>query len=64
VDPYFFAIAHAGLGETDEVFRQLADAARRRSSWITSLPVDPKFAYLRADPRYLGLLKTLKLPVK
>jgi predicted Zn-dependent protease len=64
VDPYFFAIAHAGLGETDEVFRQLAHAARMRSGWITSLPVDPKFAGLRADPRFLGLLAMLKLPPK
>jgi predicted Zn-dependent protease len=64
VDPYFFAVAHVGLGETDEVFRQLALAARARSSWIPSLPVDPKFAGLRADPRFLGLLATLKLPAK
>ncbi len=64
VDPYFFAVAHVGLGETDEVFRQLALAARARSSWIPTLPVDPKFAGLRTDPRFLGLLATLKLPAK
>ena len=64
VDPYFFAIAHAGLGETDEVFRQLAHAARMRSGWITSLPVDPKFAGLRSDPRFLDLLAMLKLPAR
>jgi tetratricopeptide (TPR) repeat protein len=64
IDPYFFAMAHVGLGQTDEVFRQLADAARMRSGWITSLPMDPKFAGLRADPKFLGLLATLKLPAK
>ena len=64
IDPYFFAIAQLGLGETDEAFRQLALAARARSSWIPSLPVDPKFSSLRADPRFLGLLALLKLPTK
>jgi Tfp pilus assembly protein PilF len=64
IDPYFFAIAHAGLGEADEVFRHLALAAGVRSTWIPSLPVDPKFAGLRADPRFLGLLAMLKLPPK
>jgi predicted Zn-dependent protease len=64
VDPYFLAMAYAGLGETDEVFSQLAEAARVRSGWITSLPIDPKFAGLRTDPRFLGLLATLKLPAR
>jgi TolB-like protein/tetratricopeptide (TPR) repeat protein len=64
IDSYFFAIANVGIGETDEVFRELALAARARSVWIPSLPVDPKFAPLRSDPRFLGLLATLKLPPK
>lgn len=61
VDPYLLAMAHAGLGETDEVFRQLERAATVRSSWIPSLPLDPKFAPLRGDPRFGNLLGTLKL---
>ena len=62
VDPYLLAIAHVGIDETDEVFRQLERAAHVRSSWIPSLPVDPKFAHLRGDPRYLALRTLLKLP--
>lgn len=62
VDPYLLAMAHAGLDERDEVFRQLERAAHVRSSWIPSLPVDPKFAHLRSDPRYLALRSLLKLP--
>jgi len=61
VDPYLFAIAHAGLGDAAEVFRQLDAAATVKSTWISSLPVDPKFAAWRGDPRFKRLLTMLKL---
>ncbi len=64
VDPYLLAMAYAGLGEADEVFHQLDLAVAHRSTWIPSLPVDPKFAGLRGDPRYGKLLALLKLPAK
>ena len=64
VDPYLFAMAYSGLGDADEVFRQLDLAVANRSSWIPSLPVDPKFASMRGDPRYGKLLTLLKLPAK
>ena len=64
VDPYLLAMAYSGLGDADEVFRQLDLAVANRSSWIPSLPVDPKFASLRGDPRYGKLLALLKLPAK
>ncbi|MEO7598237.1 MAG: protein kinase [Opitutus sp.] len=62
VDPYLFAMAYAGLDEADEVFRYLGLAVKGRSGWIPSLPVDPKFAGLRSDPRYAPLLASLKTP--
>jgi tetratricopeptide (TPR) repeat protein len=62
VDPYVLAMAFVGIDETDEVFRQLERAAHVRSSWIPSLPVDPKFAPLRGDARFQALRTLLKLP--
>jgi serine/threonine-protein kinase len=62
VDPYLFAMAYAGIGDKDEVFRNLELAASVRSSWIPSLPVEPKFAALRMEPRFQQVLATLKLP--
>lgn len=61
VDPYLFAMAYVGLGDEAEVFRQLDAAAAVKSTWISSLPVDPKFAALRVDPRFKRLLTVLKL---
>jgi tetratricopeptide (TPR) repeat protein/tRNA A-37 threonylcarbamoyl transferase component Bud32 len=64
VDPYLYAMAYAGLGDRDEVFRTLDAAAACRSSWILNLPVDPKFAGMRDDPRYARLLALLNLPAR
>jgi TolB-like protein/cytochrome c-type biogenesis protein CcmH/NrfG len=63
VDHYLHAMAYAGLGETADVFRHLEQAASDRSSWIPSLPVDPKFAALRTDLRYTALMRRLNLAV-
>jgi Flp pilus assembly protein TadD len=61
VDQYLFAMAFAGLGNSREVFRHLEQAAADRSTWIPNLALDPKFAAFRSDPRYVALLRTLKL---
>jgi serine/threonine protein kinase/Flp pilus assembly protein TadD len=62
VDPYVYAMIYSGLGEADEVFRHLNLACDRKSSWIPSLSVDPKFTGLRTDPRYYQILARLNLP--
>jgi TolB-like protein/tRNA A-37 threonylcarbamoyl transferase component Bud32/Tfp pilus assembly protein PilF len=62
VDPYLFAIVHAGLGEPDAVFQDLDRAIAVRSTWMPSLPIDPKFTRFRSDPRFRALLTKLKLP--
>ena len=64
VDPYLFAMAYAGLGDTAAVFDSLEQALAVRSTWIPSLPVDPKFAGFRNDARYQQILATLKLPLR
>lgn len=62
VDPYLYAMIYAGLGDADQVFENLSLACDKKSTFIPSLSVDPKFAALRNDPCYLQLLRRLKLP--
>ena len=64
VDPYLLAAAYAGLGDTTAVFRELDRAFSGRSTWIPSLPLDPKFTFLHGDGRFRQLLTKLKLPAK
>ena len=64
VDPYLLAMAYSGLGDTAETLHQLDLAVKGHSTWIPSLPVDPKFVFLRTDPRFQQLLVALKLPAK
>jgi len=62
VDPYLYAMIYAGLGDNDEVFKQLELACEKKSPFIPTLPVDPKFTSLHRDPRFQLLLERLKFP--
>ena len=53
------SIVRKGWGST-----VLEAAVQGRSTWIPSLPVDPKFAALRSEPQYHQLLATLRLPTQ
>ncbi|HEY6360020.1 MAG TPA: winged helix-turn-helix domain-containing protein [Vicinamibacterales bacterium] len=61
VPPYHLAIAHAGLGDIDMAFDALARAAEDRDPLILNVAVDPRFAPLRGDQRYLALVSRLGL---
>jgi eukaryotic-like serine/threonine-protein kinase len=52
VDPVALALAHAGLGETDEAFRLVERAVDVRSPSIVLLRVDPLYSGLRSDLRF------------
>jgi TolB-like protein/DNA-binding winged helix-turn-helix (wHTH) protein/Tfp pilus assembly protein PilF len=52
VTPYGVALVHAGLGESDEAFQWLSRAVDDRAHWLIWLSLDPRFANLRADPRF------------
>jgi serine/threonine protein kinase len=62
VDPYFYAIIHAGLNEPEEMLRELNSACEKKSSFIPTLPLDPKLARMHGNPGFQQLLERLKFP--
>lgn len=55
VPAHTFAIAHAGLGDIDEMFEYLNLAVEERSGMIPFLAVDPVADQFRSDPRLEAL---------
>ena len=55
---FFLAAAYAGLEQPEQVFPWLEVAARGKSSRLNYLRVDPRFAVVRADPRWSQILAT------
>ena len=51
VPAHVFVIAYSGLGEKDEMFRQLARAVEDKSSLVPYMSMEPMAAAYRADPR-------------
>jgi hypothetical protein len=64
VSPYFFALAHVGMGENGSAFAWLEQAYQERSGWLVNLNIDPALDPLRSDPRFADLLQRVGLPVK
>ena len=62
VPPYNIALIHQGLGNTDEALRWLEKAYAERNPHLFFLNVEPKWDSLRADPRFVDLLKRLRFP--
>ena len=62
VSPYEVAIIYAGLEEKELVFTWLERAYEDRSSWLTFLKVEPSFASIQSDARFIDLVKRVGLP--
>ena len=56
VPPYDLAVIHAGLGERDRAFARLEQAVSTNDPESMILPVDPRLATLRGDPRFAAVL--------
>jgi len=56
VPPVTVALVYAGLGERAKVFDWLEKAYRAHDVQLVFLPVDPRWAAFRSDPRFLDLL--------
>jgi TolB-like protein/Flp pilus assembly protein TadD len=57
------AEAQAFLGKTDQAFRWLERAYRQRDAGLTEIKGDPLLESVERDPRYVTLLKRMRLPV-
>ena len=64
VDPYSFALIHAGLGDKDRAFEWLEKGYEGRSGEMRFVfKTDPRMARLRTDRRYQDLLRRMGLPL-
>ena len=62
VPSYHLALAYAGLGDKDAAFAALSRARDERDPALVHVAVEPRFAPLRTDPRFLALLSELRFP--
>src|SRR5262245_41986934 len=61
VPPFYIARVYAGLGENAQALALLNQAFQERSDQLTGLRIDPAFDHLRADPRFVDLLRRVGL---
>ncbi len=61
ISSYDLAIASVGLGDKNKTFELLEAAVREGSPRAAFLGVDPRFAEVRSDPRFSGLLRSIGL---
>jgi serine/threonine protein kinase/tetratricopeptide (TPR) repeat protein len=61
VPPYNLAFVHMALGETDLAFTCLRKTLDERSPFAVFLLAEPELDGLRKDPRFLPLLKRMRL---
>ncbi len=64
LSPMYEAHVRAALGDLDEGFNLFEKAYEQRSPWLLFTRVEPRWGPLRQDPRYLALLRKLKLDHK
>ena len=61
VPAYWIAVIYNGLRDDEQVFTWLERAFRERSSWLVWMKSEPRFDRVRSDPRFVSLLKRMKL---
>jgi serine/threonine-protein kinase len=61
VDPVHRALVHLGLRETERAIELLGRAYELHSPLISMVPTDPRYAPIRADPRFAELIRGMGL---
>jgi hypothetical protein len=61
IDPCFIAFIYIALGEKDQAFQWLERAYEERSTQMVWLNLEPKFDPLRAEARFMALVKKVGL---
>ena len=59
VSPYWYAVAHAGVGNRESALLWLEKGRQERDVWLTWLRVEPRFTSLGEHARFRGLCATL-----
>lgn len=59
VTPYGMALLYAGMKNKDKTFFWLNRAYAERANWLVWLKQDPRWAYIKNDPRYIALQKKI-----
>ncbi|HLL99767.1 MAG TPA: tetratricopeptide repeat protein, partial [Pyrinomonadaceae bacterium] len=60
--PYFVAMGHVALGESDAAFEWFEKAVQVRDGWLVWLLTETKLDPLRPDARFINLLRRLNFP--
>ncbi len=61
VTPYAIALVYAGLKDKDKTFEWLNQAYSQRTNWLVWLKQDPRWGFIKNDPRYISLLQKIGL---
>lgn len=61
ISSLYFALIYIGLNEIDEAFEWMEKAYEERSNYLIYFKVNPILDNLRRDPRFITLLKNMKL---
>jgi TolB-like protein len=56
------AVIYAGLGDSTRALQWLEESLRRQEDVVTSVPTDPRFEALAAEPRFQRVIEQLALP--
>jgi TolB-like protein/Flp pilus assembly protein TadD len=61
ISPYDLAIIHVGLKDTESALEQLEKAYDDRAGWMIYLNVEPMLDPIRSEPRFVALVRRMKL---
>lgn len=61
IDPWYVANIYAALGEKDAAFTWLEKAYQQHSPAMDGLRIDPRYAAIRSDPRFVDLVRRVGL---
>jgi len=62
VPSYWVAVIYNGLKDREKVLEWLQKAFEERSSWLVWCNVEPRFDWLRDDPKFSSLMAAMKFP--
>jgi TolB-like protein/Tfp pilus assembly protein PilF len=59
VPQYDLAVAYVGSGDAERALTTLVESVKSNDSWLCWISVDPRFASVKDDPRFIALLRSL-----